>query len=107
MNTKNKFQEPELENTITQMPLTKKVSERKINEVLSRGLNSSRKEPELQNDKEKNFSLSIMESQLQVIGQLCDKRPKKPGRRIGLSKQDWIMEAVQEKLERETKKYLK
>src|ERR1044071_6738561 len=105
MNTTNKFQEPELENTLTETPPAKKVSERKINEVLSRGLNSQ-KPAELQNDKEKNFSLSIMESQLRLIGQLCDKRPKKPGRRIALSKQDWIMEAVQEKLERETKKYL-
>jgi len=47
-----------------------------------------------------------MDSQLKIIGELCDKRPKKPGRRISLSKQDWIMEAVMEKIERETKKYL-
>lgn len=37
-------------------------------------------------DKAKSFSLDIMDSQLKIIGELCDKRPKKPGRRISLSK---------------------
>lgn len=102
---KNKFEEPEVEKESSITEPLKKVSEKKINEVLNRGLNTA-KSQEVLNDKAKSFSLDIMESQLKIIGELCDKRPKKPGRRISLSKQDWIMEAVIEKIERETKKYL-
>lgn len=100
----NKFEEPEVEKEPSIPKPVKKVSEKKINEVLNRGLNTS-KNSEVINDKAKSFSLDIMESQLKIIGDLCDKRPKKPGRRISLSKQDWILEAVLEKIERETKKY--
>lgn len=103
-NNKNKFEEPEVEKETSIPEPAKKVSEKKINEVLNRGLNTS-KNLEVANDKAKSFSLDIMESQLKIIGDLCDKRPKRPGRRISLSKQDWILEAVLEKIERETKKY--
>lgn len=101
---KNRFEEPELEKEPSIPEPVKKVSEKKINEVLNRGLNTS-KNLEVANDKAKSFSLDIMESQLKIIGDLCEKRPKRPGRRISLSKQDWILEAVLEKIERETKKY--
>lgn len=81
-----------------------KVSERKIQEIINKG-GSPVQVNEPTEDKIKNFNLLVLESDLNFIGKLCDKRPKKPGRIIGFSKKDWLLEAVQEKIDRERKKY--
>lgn len=81
----------------------KKISERKIQEIINKGGSPITREPE--DDKIKNFNLLVLESDLNIIGKLCDQRPKKPGRVIGFSKKDWLLEAVQEKIDREKRKF--
>lgn len=81
----------------------KKVSERKIQEIINKGGSPITTEPA--DDKIKNFNLLVLESDLNIIGKLCDQRPKKPGRVIGFSKKDWLLEAVQEKIDREKRKF--
>ncbi len=81
-----------------------KVNEKKIQDIINKGgspIQSKSKEIE----KIKNFNILVLESDLNIIGDLCDQRPKKPGRIIGFSKKDWLLEAVQEKIDRERKKY--
>jgi len=82
-----------------------KVSEKKIREIINKGGSPMQKDaPE--NDTLKNFNILVYESDLNTIGDLCDLRPKKPGRAIGFSKKDWFLEAVQEKIAREKKKLI-
>lgn len=81
-----------------------KISEKEIQHIINKG-GSPIQITNKAEDKIKNFNLLILESDLNLIGELCDKRPKKPGRVIGFSKKDWLLEAVQEKIEREQKKY--
>ena len=82
-----------------------KVSEKKIREIINKGGSPTQKQaPET--DTLKNFNILVYESDLNTIGDLCDLRPKKPGRAIGFSKKDWFLEAVQEKIVREKKKLI-
>lgn len=81
-----------------------KVRERQIQKIINKG-GSPVQVDEPHEDKIKNFNLMVLESDLSFIGKLCNKRPKKPGRIIGFSKKDWLLEAVQEKIDRERKKY--
>jgi hypothetical protein len=81
-----------------------KFSEKEIQLIINKG-GSPIQTSELVDDKVKNFNLHVLESDLNTIGELCNKRPKKPGRIIGFSKKDWLLEAIQEKIERERKKY--
>ena len=83
---------------------TAKVSEKKIKEIINKG-GSPIQADQPANDRVKNFNILILESDLEIIGELCDKRPKKPGRIIGVSKKDWLLEAIQEKIDREKKKF--
>ena len=81
-----------------------KVSEKKIKEIINKG-GSPTQVDKPANDVVKNFNILILESDLEIIADLCDKRPKKPGRIIGFSKKDWLLEAIQEKIDREKKKF--
>ena len=81
-----------------------KGQEKKINEIINRG--SSAIEKAKPQEQIKNFNIKIMAGQLAVIDQLRAKRPRKPtSPKLGVSLQDWIMEAIEEKIEREKKKY--
>ena len=80
-----------------------KVSEKKIQQIINKG-GSPIKISSAEIVNFKNFNILVSENDLKIIGELCDRRPKKPGRIIGFSKKDWIMEAVQEKIEREKRK---
>ncbi|RYE36793.1 MAG: hypothetical protein EOP42_02045 [Sphingobacteriaceae bacterium] len=84
--------------------LLPKVSEKEIQLIINKGGSPTQINNEIK-DKIKNFNLLILESDLNLISEFCNKRPKKPGRIIGFSKKDWLLEAVQEKIEREQKKY--
>jgi hypothetical protein len=46
-----------------------------------------------------------MSSEMETIKELRNKRPVIRGRKITISLHDWIVEAVQEKIEREKKQY--
>jgi hypothetical protein len=82
-----------------------KASDKKIEEIINRGssiVSKTESEPE----KIKNFNIKVMSSQLEQIEQVRAKRPRKPtSPKLGVSLQDWILEAIEEKLERERKKY--
>lgn len=85
-------------------PQTIKEQEKKIDEIINRGGSTIGKaEPQQQ---VKNFNIKIMSGQLATVDQLRAKRPRKPtSPKLGVSLQDWIIEAIEEKIEREKKKY--
>jgi hypothetical protein len=54
----------------------------------------------------KNFNIKIPADTLTSIDEVRAKRPRKPtSPKLGISTQDWLLEAIAEKLEREQKKY--
>ncbi len=54
----------------------------------------------------KRFSIELTESETDMIKQLRTHRPQRGrARKITISVTDWIVEAVQEKIEREKRKY--
>lgn len=81
-----------------------KGQEKKIEEIINRGSTTvGQTEPQNQI---KNFNIKIMSSQLTEVDQLRAKRPRKPtSPKLGVSLQDWIIEAIEEKIQREKKKY--
>jgi hypothetical protein len=81
-----------------------KGQEKKIDEIVNRGSSTVGKvEPE---DRVKNFNIKIMSGRLAAVDQLRAKRPRKPtSPKLAVSLQDWIIEAIEEKIEREKKKY--
>lgn len=83
---------------------TIKGQEKKIDEIINRGSTTIEKiEPQ---EQVKNFNVKIMSGQLAAVDQLRAKRPRKPtSPKLGISLQDWIIEAIEEKVEREKKKY--
>ncbi len=55
----------------------------------------------------KNINISLLESELKKINELRDKRRKPRGRKIAISLHDWIIEAIQEKIQKESRKFIK
>ncbi len=81
-------------------------SEKKIQAVINKGGSVIQADDPPKEDTFKNFNIRILESELQAINQLREKRPKARGqKRSGISLHDWIIEAIQEKTEREKKKF--
>ena len=83
---------------------TTKGQEKKIDEIISRGSTTiGQAEPQ---EQIKNFNIKIMSGQLAAVDELRAKRPRKPtSPKLAVSLQDWIIEAIEEKIEREKKKY--
>ena len=83
---------------------TAKGQEKKIEEIINRGSTTiGQTEPQ---EQIKNFNIKIMSGQLATVDQLRAKRPRKPtSPKLAVSLQDWILEAIEEKIEREKKKY--
>lgn len=82
-----------------------KINEKKIRDVIGKGGSTTKSaiSPEKE-QRFKNFNVKILESELQTINELREKRPKARGaKRLGVSLHDWIVEAIQEKIERERK----
>jgi hypothetical protein len=78
--------------------------EKKIDEIINRGSTTVGKaeSPE----QIKNFNIKIMSGQLVTVDQLRAQRPRKPtSPKLAVSLQDWIIEAIEEKIQREKKKY--
>lgn len=87
------------------LPAAKK-HEKKIEEIINRGSSSIKQPQEVQADVIKNFNVKVLETQLRTIDQLRAKRPRKPtSPKLGISLQDWMQEAIEEKIQRERKKY--
>lgn len=83
---------------------TTKGQEKKIEEIINRGSSTvSQAEPQ---EQIKNFNIKIMAGQLATVDQLRAKRPRKPtSTKLAVSLQDWILEAIEEKIQKEKKKY--
>lgn len=78
--------------------------EKKVEAVINRGSSSLASEaPEVTI---KNFNIKLPSTTLTVIDELRAKRPRKlTSPKLGISTQDWLLEAIQEKIQREQKKY--
>ncbi|GAB4020606.1 hypothetical protein [Spirosoma koreense] len=82
-----------------------KRQEKKIEEIINRG-STTVTQAEPQQERIKNFNIKIMSSQLTAIDELRAKRPRKPtSPKLAVSLQDWILEAIEEKIESERIKY--
>lgn len=79
--------------------------EKQIEAVINRG-SSSLAATETTDVKLKNFNIKLPAATLTVIDELRAKRPRKPtSPKLGISTQDWLLEAIQEKIQREQKKH--
>ena len=92
---------PQRNEVIDQKP----ISEKKITEIINKGGSSIQETNKILNDELKVFTIKIPKSDLEMISMLCKKRPQRIGRKISFAKQDWFLDAVKEKIERERKKY--
>ena len=82
-----------------------KLDEKKIDAIINRGSSSVAASP-TEVVQVKNFNIKITASTLASIDEVRAKRPRKPtSPKLGISTQDWLLEAIAEKLEREQKKY--
>lgn len=95
---------PKKENTTR--AINHNVDEKKIQEVINRGGSTGKISIDTKDYTIKTISIKLTAETLDIIGQLCDKRQKRPGRKLAMAKYDWIVEAVNEKLEREQKEYI-
>lgn len=83
----------------------KKIDEKKIDAIINRG-SSSVASSSSEVVQLKNFNIKITASTLESIDEVRAKRPRKPtSPKLGISTQDWLLEAIAEKLERERKRY--
>jgi hypothetical protein len=83
----------------------KSISEKKIIDVINKGGSSIQEPDNPSPDVLKVFTIKIPKSDLEIISILCKKRPQRIGRKISFAKQDWFLDAVKEKIERERKKF--
>jgi hypothetical protein len=91
--------------SIPESPNRNKLDEKKIDAIINRGSSSVASSPP-DVVQVKNFNIKITASTLESIDEVRAKRPRKPtSPKLGISTQDWLLEAIAEKLEREQKKY--
>lgn len=88
-----------------QLPPKKEIDENKIKNVINKGGSPASYEQSDVPEVIKNFNVKMTEEDLQIVSILCKKRPSKLGRKLSFAKQDWFLEAVREKIERERKEY--
>ena len=82
-----------------------KLDEKKIDAIINRGSSSIAASPPAPAQL-KNFNIKVPADTLASIDEVRAKRPRKPtSPKLGISTQDWLLEAIAEKLEREQKKY--
>lgn len=83
----------------------KKVSEKKLKEFINGGGSpTSKSEANLATSGTKSIKLIMTGEEMESIKRLRDKRPHR-SRKITISVHDWVIEAIQEKIERERRKY--
>lgn len=86
----------------------KPVTEADIEAAINKG-GSTVKEaqnPSLDDDTVKYFNLRLTSGVLKKIERFREKRPRKlASPKLGISTHDWILEAIEEKMQREGKKY--
>ena len=85
-----------------------KSREKKIDEIINRGSSTVAKSEPQEAEQVKNFNLKILSGQLATIDTLRAHRPRKAlSPKLGISLQDWILEAIEEKIQREKTRYEK
>lgn len=82
-------------------------NDKKIDEIINRGSSMiAAVQPQHVPETVKNFNVKILSTQLASIEELRAKRPRKPiSPKLGISLQDWMIEAIEEKIKREKKQY--
>lgn len=86
----------------------KQPTEAEIEEVINRGGSTTKQvEKPLENeDTVKYFNLRLTAGVLKTIERFREKRPRKlASPKLGISTHDWILEAIEEKMQRESRKY--
>lgn len=96
--------------SISLSPPKKKVSEQQIDAIINKGgkttVESKEQEQIIDPNSTKSIKLIMTADEMETIKQLRDKRPARSrSRKITISVHDWVIEAVQEKIERERRKY--
>ena len=96
--------------SISLSPPKKKVSEQQIDAIINKGgkttIESKEQEQTIDPNSTKSIKLIMTADEMETIKQLRDKRPARSrSRKITISVHDWVIEAVQEKIERERRKY--
>ena len=82
----------------------KKASEKDIEAIIGRGGSSVSKDSSAESPTIKNFNVRILSDRLDAVNALREKRPKKAlSPKLGISLQDWMMEAIEEKIRRDEK----
>lgn len=94
-------------NPVSKGPVAEKKGERAVESFINKGGSTTLKaRKERDGDKIKSFRLDLTESEVDMIKTLRDMRPRSVrSRKIIISVNDWVIEAVNEKIEREKKKY--
>lgn len=94
--------------SISTSPPKKRVSEQQIDAIINKGGKTTveSKEQPADPNSTKSIKLIMTVDEMEAIKRLRDKRPAKSrSRKITISVHDWVIEAVQEKIERERRKY--
>ncbi len=85
------------------------IVEKKITDFISRGGSTAGNEKnEVDEEKLKGINIKLLPIEIKTIKALREKRPRlsRSGqKRLAISLHDWIVEAIQEKMEKEKKKY--
>lgn len=96
---------PKKTGAVSSAPAASKFDEKKIDAIINRGSSSIVASPPTPGQL-KNFNIKVPADTLASIDEVRAKRPRKPtSPKLGISTQDWLLEAIAEKLEREQKKY--
>lgn len=96
--------------SISLPPPKKKVSEEEIDAIINKGgkttvESESKKKPRISTTT-KSIKLVMTTDEMETIKELRDQRPApNRSRRLAISVHDWVIEAIQEKIERERRKY--
>lgn len=95
--------------SISLPPPRKKVSEKEIDAIINKGGKTtveSKEKPKVSSSSTKSIKLVMTTDEMETIKELRDQRPApNRSRRLAISVHDWVIEAIQEKIERERRKY--
>ncbi|GAB3900853.1 hypothetical protein GCM10028825_52540 [Spirosoma agri] len=89
-------------------PRKKAATEAEIEAVINKGGSTTKKVEKSPDDENtvKFFNLRLTSGVLKKIEELRAKRPRKlASPKLGISTHDWMLEAIEEKMQREAKKY--
>ena len=89
---------------ISTAPSRKVASEKYIEKIINKG-GKTTVESKVSADVTKSIKLVMTAEEMEAIKELRAMRKAPRGRKISISVHDWVIEAVQEKIERESRKY--